>query len=750
MIEDKLVTLDYKNLYADQKSALTEIEKFLESPEQQVFILHGTANSGKSYLIPFIQKLAQDSGIQETEIFASSARVANNLLSISSLERVNSIYSYIYGGQKESSEESEQQEKLEELEIEEIPLKSCDNSKNALFIVDESQLVSDSFNQSIDLIFGTGYLLKDFINFCDLTKNKRKIIFIGDSFQIQLGKNDELPLNPSYLKEAYKLNTNSYELLDKPDFSNINKQAMLCVENIRLRYFNFLSFNESDNFYFLNKEDSLKLVSNIIYNKIDCHILCFTNEKSQAFNKRIKEVIIKNGEDIAINDLVIFNNNISIENSDSPFAEPKKIYNGQFATVIAVYSTIDKPIFNKKGELVATLKFREIALLVNDTGQELTVLSFENYRLSPKSELSKDEIIAFKILLNSSISEFLKLNPFENTIEYSEILNSEKYRFLDSEIEILKQKLDKGEKVKTKLDEKVREQKKLFKSARKKYRFNIKNSPATDYYKFKNAAFLKFGWAMTIDKSSSYKWQEVIIDTTPGSRFSNSKTHEPYFRMIYTGITRAKEKVYLMNYEPITPFDNTQIIDSNFGNKIISSIFVSNNPNQESRLLELREFIANKIKNSQSIIEKIENLLWQERYHLTNGNQKSIISFSYNKKGEFKLPKLTDGDVNYGNSIIEIIRQNTVEFDFSIIKDAWRKFQYQRLSRILDNDKIKFDFIIQTDCKDKIRLYESERELQIEVDYKKSEGIFSNITAKYYNNPTIWDNFKNAIQQLKD
>ena len=260
-LEDKLkvfanksATLDFKKLYADQHSALSEIKTFLESPEQQIFVLKGTANSGKSYLIPFIQELAYNLGIQETEVFASSGRVANNLLTIGGLEKVNSIYSYIYGGQKsnkqedeqakekENSEEIDETNDSEELQVEEIPLKNCDNADNALFIVDESQLVSDSFNQSIDLVFGTGFLLKDFLSFANSTSTKRKIIFIGDPFQLQLGKTDESPLNPLYLEEAYKLKTSAYQLLDKPDFSVINKEALFCVDKIRTKYFNSLQF----------------------------------------------------------------------------------------------------------------------------------------------------------------------------------------------------------------------------------------------------------------------------------------------------------------------------------------------------------------------------------------------------------------------------------------------------------------------------------------------------------------------------
>jgi hypothetical protein len=72
-------TLDFKKLYADQNSALDEIKAFLENPEQQIFVLKGTTNSGKSYLIPFIQTLADDLK-KETKIFALSPTLSGYVL----------------------------------------------------------------------------------------------------------------------------------------------------------------------------------------------------------------------------------------------------------------------------------------------------------------------------------------------------------------------------------------------------------------------------------------------------------------------------------------------------------------------------------------------------------------------------------------------------------------------------------------------------------------------------------------------
>ena len=756
---DKSATLDFKKLYADQHSALTEIKAFLENPEQQIFVLQGTSNSGKSYLIPFIQELAYNLGIQETEIFASSSRVANNLLTIGGLERVNSIYSYIYGGQKNNKQEDEQTKEQEnpeeidetndseELQVEEIPLKNCDNAENALFIVDESQLVSDSFNQSIDLIFGTGYLLKDFLSFTNLANTKRKIIFIGDPFQLQLGKTDESPLNPLYLEEAYKLKTNAYQLLDKPDFSVINKEALFCVDKIRTKYFNSLQFIAGDSFCFLQKEDVTKAVSDIIHDKTESHILCFSNEESQKVNYWIKQSIIKNGQDIAINDLVLFNNNISIEDINDPFAEPKKVYNGQFATITAVNNTpIEKTIKTKKNLESIVLTFREISLTLNETGQKAIVLSIENYRINAKAELSKNEIIAFKILLNSYIAEYLKSHPFENTTEYSEILKSEKYVLLETEIKDLKQKLESGEKVKTKLDEKIREQKRLFKSASKKHRSNIeatlRKDPSTEYYKFKNSALLRFGWAMTVHKSMSYKWQEVIFNVEKAGT-----TNENHFRWLYTGISRARKKVSLINYKPISPFDKTEFVDSNSANATNEFFYIAESQETENRLTEFKDFVLSKLIDTE--IERVENLNWQERYHLKNNTKTTIISFSYNGQGKFRFPTLSGGDTAFGNEIIEKLKSKSLSFDFGIVKDIWRKNQYEILSNILKQDNVFFSQIIQTNFKDRIKLFSTENdELDLEVDYN-GDGAFSKITAKYYSNQAIWNSFINAINQIK-
>lgn len=734
-LEDKLkvfanksATLDFKKLYADQHSALSEIKTFLESPEQQIFVLQGTANSGKSYLIPFIQELAYNLGIQETEVFASSSRVANNLLTIGGLDRVNSIYSYIYGGkknnkqadgqakEKENIEEIDETNDSEELQVEEIPLKNCDNAENALFIVDESQLVSDSFNQSIDLIFGTGYLLKDFLNFTNSSNTKRKIIFIGDPFQLQLGKTDESPLNPLYLEEVYKLKTNAYQLLDKPDFSVINKEALFCVDKIRDQYFNSLKFNPNDDFKILSDDIEKENAIAELINTKKGHLLYFRNEDAQERNLKIKKDILKNGEFLAAGDLVVFNNNIETEN-ENPDAFPKKILNGQFATITKTSGDFrTESIFDGKGKLISTLSFVEVGVRHSESGYESTILSFENFRNSPKAVLSSNDAAAIRVFLYQLANKEL-----DNFIQG-------KYK-VDDELILLLAQLKEGKKVKTKVN--------------KKLQSVLREIPSTDYYKIKNSAWLKFGWAMTVHKSMSYKWQEVIFNVE-----KVGTTNENHFRWLYTGISRAREKVSLINYKLISPFDRTELIDSNTSIASNEFFYIAESQETENRLTEFKNFVLSKLIDVE--IERVEHLNWQERYHLKSNSKTTIISFGYNGQGKFRFPKLLGGDNVFGDKIIEHLKCRSISFDFGVIKDVWRKAQYMALSNILNDNNIFFSQIIQTNFKDKVKLFHKESgEIDLEVDYN-GDCAFSKITAKYYSNQEIWNIFTNAINQIKE
>ena len=728
--------LDFENLYPDQKSALNEIELFIKSEEEKIFILQGTSLSGKTHLIPFIQEVAFNNQISEVKLFASSSRISNNLLKSSNLE-FDSIYSYIYGGNSTIVNEKENEEENENfLNLEIIPLLKSDDTEQAIFIVDESHLISDNYHQSVDLRFGSGKLLKDFLEFADLRNTKRKVIFIGDSFQLSLGKKEESSLNPDYLKEEYGLKNKAFQLIDKENKSIIVSEALKAVNCIRQQSFNNLTFNFSENIRTLLKEDLKSEIEKSLSSNSNSHILCYSNFDAQKVNYWIKNSILKNGNELTKDDFVIFGNNIRVEDENDPFAEPKKIFNGQFGTVLSVSDLI-----TKDEKLLTPLYFRQTKIQLKETNHILSFLSFENFRLSDKGELSKEEIISFNILLNQLAEK--ELNNFK----------SNKYQ-ADEELKSLLEKYDpKTRKGITKLQKALQK--------------HLRNIPSSEYYKFKNSAQLRFGWALTVHKSMSYKWNEIYFNVETGG----GKTNETYFKWIYTGLIRATQKVGLINYEPISPFFKLTInpaipkIDkgkelfyiadttaelSNF-NKTTSEKYKFPETENKSSLLQLFQFIENKIAQNNLSINLINHPNYQELYEIKGSSDEvATVSIYYNNKGQFKMPTLMKSTPKeFGEELLNLLKSENQISDFAFIQSNWRKSTYEQLHQKLKLKKIGFGYIIQVPYKDTIQLNNGTETLVADL-YFDGDGFFTSLIATSCTSIDFWTEIQSIFNQTNE
>jgi len=734
--------LDFDNLYHDQKSALNEIENFIKSDEEKIFILQGTSLSGKTHLIPFIQEVAFNNQVTEVKLFASSSRIANNLLKSSNLE-FESIYSYIYGGNSTSIKENDKENEEENensLNLEIVPLLKSDDIEEAIFIVDEAHLISDNYHQSVDLRFGSGKLLNDFLEFADLKNTKRKVIFIGDSFQLSLGKKEEASLNPEYLSEEYGFKNNAFQLIDKENKSIIVSEALKAVNCIRQQSFNNLAFNFSENIRTLAKEDLKDEIENSLNN--NSHILCYSNSDAQKVNYWIKNSILKNGNELTNEDLIIFGNNIRVEDENDPFAEPKKIYNGQFGTILNVSELI-----KKDERLLTPLYFRQTKIQLKETNHILTFLSFENFRLSDKGELSKEEIISFNILLNQ--------------LAEKEIYNfkSGKY-YADEELKNLLEKYEKDNKDEPKKRKGIT---KLQKALQK----HLRNVPSSEYYKFKNSAQIRFGWALTVHKSMSYKWNEIYFNVETGG----GKTNETYFKWIYTGLIRATQKVSLINYEPISPFFKLTINPSvpkiekgkelfyvadktanlSTTNKTISEKYNFPDTENLSSLLQLFQFVENKIAQNGLSINLINHPNYQELYEI-NGSSGENATFSvyYNNKGQFKMPNLMKSTPKeFGEELINLLKSENHISDFTFIQSNWRKSGYEQLNQNLKSKEIGFSYIIQVPYKDAIQLNNGTETLVADL-YYDGDGFFTSMIAKTCTTIEFWDEIQNVFNQMKE
>jgi len=754
-LAEKSEALDYSTLYSDQRKALEEIKSFLNNPEQRVFILQGTTNSGKSYLIPFIQELAFYCGIQETELFAQSSRVANNLLKASGIEKINSIYSFIFGGKKsvtnneaandnELGEDApEEGEKL----IEEVPLKTSGNSEDALFIVDESQLINNNLYESEDIRFGSGRLLNDFIAFADLQHTKRKIVFIGDPYQ--LGAKDTA-LDATYFESAYDIKPLAMQLQDKPNFSRITKGALACTDGIRKNTFNALKLESGTEIVALDKNTRLQEVADLLRKGIDGCVLFYRNEDAYKFNEWVKKTVIRTGERIAVNDLVLFCNNITIEDDKDPFAEPKKIYNGQFATVLNAGRELPvRSVSIKKGLPPVDLRFRELSVELKESGSHVKIFELQNHRLSAKGELATHEQIALRILLNDLLRKRMRAEPFEESTEYRDAINSENYKNFQDEIMRLNAQLQDGGKVKGKRDELEKQQKKILKNAKKLYRnrieFALRSDPSSEYFQIKNAAHLKFGWAITIHKSRSYKWREAILNFEK----TGGKMNEEFFRLVYTGLSRAIEKIFLINYAPITPLNQAVITDKSTGAVPKGYWYVSDKKAEDAIRDEIREHVSSSLENQGVTIEDIEHQNWREMFYLKKNDEIAQISVYFNQKGQINNPSFIKGNEKLGEFIIQALKRERRPFDFSIFaKNEWRKLFYERLAAMLEASQTYFVDVQQSNYKDTVRLARAEQGALIEFVYNAKSAI-THISAIHYSEPKIWEDVQHALQMIQ-
>ncbi len=736
--------LDFESLYPDQKSALQEIESFIKSEDERFFVLQGTSLSGKTHLIPFIQDVAYNNQIPEVKLFTSSSRVAHNLLKNTNLE-IDSIYSYIYGGNLTKSE-TEEQEKIEnqdesKIELEIVPLKKSDDTEKAIFIVDESHLISDNYYQSIDLRFGSGKLLKDFIEFSDLKNSKRKIIFVGDGYQLSIGNNEVSALNPKYLNCEYGFEAKAFQLVDKGEKSQIVAEGLKAVNCIRNQLFNDLKFEISDCLETLSKDELKDKIQKSLNSNSDSHILCYSNFDAQKVNLWIKNSILKNGNDLTKGDLVIFGNTIRVENENEPFSEPKKIFNGQFGKVISVSTP-----FTKIEKLITPLTFRKVTINLQESNHTLSFLCSENFRLSDKGELSKEEIISFNILLNQLTDKEI---PNFKSGKYQA---DEEIKNLIAKYEAAKKEGKKNTGI-TKL--------------RKALQKQLRNIPSSEYYKFKNAAQLRFGWALTVHKSMSYKWDEVFFNVETGG----GKTNQEYFRLIYTGLIRAKSKVNLINYIPISPFckielkpttptisdskDFFYIADSSVDlsnlNKEVADKHMFKDDDFKSSLLQLYQFIEGKIKNHKMSINSINHPNYQELYEIKGVlGEIATISIYYNKKGQFKMPSLMKSQPKeFGENLLEILKADNFIDDFSFIKDKWRVSAYEQLNNKLKNKDLKISYIIQSPYKDTMQIIRNSNNLAVDW-YYDGDGFFSTVFALSTSELSLWSDFQTVVNELKE
>jgi len=83
---------------------------------------------------------------------------------------------FIESQEKNDKTENDEREEDNEEEIISIsiPLRENNNEYDTLYIIDEAHLITDDYRETLDVKFGSGKLLKDFLEFSQITNTSKK------------------------------------------------------------------------------------------------------------------------------------------------------------------------------------------------------------------------------------------------------------------------------------------------------------------------------------------------------------------------------------------------------------------------------------------------------------------------------------------------------------------------------------------------------------------------------------------------
>jgi ATP-dependent exoDNAse (exonuclease V) alpha subunit len=364
------------NLTNDQRRALEQLHNFLESGER-VFILQGYAGSGKTTLLKGFVEYLSSIG-KQYQLMAPTGRAAkviNQKTGFESTTVHKGIYSF-----EELQEITQNEDEEGASFLYHYKIRNNTDVHNAVLIVDEASMVSDTLSQGEFFRFGSGYLLRDLIKYGRIqdAHTSSKLIFIGDPAQLPpIGMNFSPGLDSNYLRETYTVNIAHAEMKEvkRQDANNeILHAATKIRQCLTSGYFNDFDLRKNQRDIFTPPyQDFLETYKAQQGRKI---IISWRNKTALDLNKEIR--IDKFGADLPIqaaDTVIIGGNNYRLG-----------IMNGEFAVVAEASSSVESRDVSYKikggGTERVRLTWRRIELILPDENNQTKKVSgymLENY-----------------------------------------------------------------------------------------------------------------------------------------------------------------------------------------------------------------------------------------------------------------------------------------------------------------------------------------------------------------------------------
>ncbi|MFY9310391.1 MAG: AAA family ATPase [Bacteroidia bacterium] len=286
-----------------QRILLTKLSDFMLGPDPgKLFVLKGYAGTGKTTIVrSLVKSLPLIKG--KAVLLAPTGRAAKVLTNYTK-QQAYTIHKKIYyrkptidGGLAFQLQQNLHQD--------------------AIFIVDEASMISNTGGLSGGGMFGNGSLLEDLIDYVT-SGNNCKLLFIGDTAQLPpVGLDVSPALDLEYLKATFYFSIESHELTEvvrQGENSGILSNATAIRNQIKndegsKPHFNLAPFTDISRIEGGDLEDALNKAYDE-YGAEDVMVICRSNKRANIFNQQIRARIRWQEDELSSGDymMVVKNN----------------------------------------------------------------------------------------------------------------------------------------------------------------------------------------------------------------------------------------------------------------------------------------------------------------------------------------------------------------------------------------------------------------------------------------------------------
>ncbi|WP_256647066.1 AAA family ATPase [Thermomonas paludicola] len=605
---------DGHQLTANQESLVLDLEAFLAAKNEHVFILSGHAGTGKTFITKGLSEFLAAAG-RQCVLTAPTGKAAR-VITQKAGRAATTIHKKIY------SMDDIREYKVDELDGSETyklyaEIEVNDDADNAVYVVDESSMVSDVYSEGEFFRFGSGRLLSDLMKYVNLDHNDhtKKVIFIGDAAQLPpVGMNCSPALDQRYLAKTFGVTTirrfELSEVVRQDADSGILSSANALRDSLSKKVFNKLSLSTDapDVQTCSEADDMVTGYLTASGNKVAdlAMIIASSNADVASFNEQVRRRLFPDKKDVTQGDKLVVVMNCLVDGN--------ALNNGDLVYVTRVGDAPESrsvTLRNKNKstgkveETEVTLKFRDVQIgfrLPSGEVVRANVKIVESLLYSGHPNLSSDETKALYI-------DFKRRNPH--------------------------------------LPKRGKE---------------LRDALRDDSYF--NALRVKFGYALTCHKSQGSEWADVFVQCK--THHANPRTEE-YFRWLYTAITRASKRVHLLNPPHFRPWQGlggagnpgpprpaTLPSKPDLGAPVTDDPAPHRAPPSEPELARSDEAdestsslrtgdpildgiyhaVSNRLEGMEGVrIERIDHHAWQEAYYISDGTRFTRINIAYNGKG---------------------------------------------------------------------------------------------------------------------